>query len=410
MTTEADVDQLIASWEERLARMDENLILLESDPTYQLLSRRGDMAPLEGVTRQRVLPALLALGQLFEHREHLTEVVDKAKAIRGRVGFWDKEQKLFEIRQLLYGPSIKLEVEPTPLSRRNLLDPASNDVALVPEQLVFAMSNAYQVARDAVTAVAEAWARLEPYLEGVERDVTSLKAAAQDVGDLRASPELDWLEKELARVRRALVTDPLGVLEGAEAALTPRLEELRGRLSTQKASKARVMSGIADAAVLERECLQAHASANDARARAWREVANAEVPAAVDDGFVAGLSAWREKIAAAATARRFGPADVGLARWRETARSYLAQDQAVASMLDSLLGKRTELVGRLAARRAQLDALASRGTSVSPELVARGAAAEALLRARPTALADAARAVDAYDAEVVSLAERARRG
>ena len=410
MSNEAEVDQLIASWEERLARVDENLILLESEPTYQLLAGKAGEARLDGITRQRILPALEALGQLFEHRERLTEVVDRSKEIRGRAGFWGKEQKLFEIRQLLYGPSIKLGVAPTPLSRRNLLDPASNDVALVPEQLLFAMSNAYQVARDAVTAVAEAWARLEPFLESVERDIASLKATADELGDLRASPELDWLQAELARVRKAVVTDPLGVLEGAEAALTPRLEQLRGRRSAQNAAKVRVTTGIADAAALERECVQAHASAKDARARAWREVAHAEVPATVDDGFVAGLSAWREKIAAAALAGRFGPADVGLVRWRETARSYLAQDQAVASSLDSLVGKRTELIGRLSARRAQLDALASRGVHVDPELMARGAAAEALLRARPTALADAERAVDAYDREVVSLAERSRRG
>ncbi len=411
MSTEADVDQLIASWEERLSRVDENLILLESEPTYQVLSGRGGQkVALEGITRQRVLPALEALAQLFEQRERLTEVVDRAKEIRAGVGFWDKEQKLLEIRQLLYGPSIKVGAGPTPLSRRNLLDPASNDVAVVPEQLLFAMSSAYQVARDAVTDVSQAWSRLEPFLEGVERELSLLRTTAGEVDDSRALPELDALGTELARIRKFVATDPLGVLDGVEASLTPRLDHLRTTLAEQKAIRARVLVGLDDALVLERECATVHAFAKEVRARAWREVAHAKVPAAVDDGLVAGLSGWREKIEATALAGRFGPADVGLKRWSETARSYVAQDQAVAAALEALVGERTELMGRLSARSAQLEALAKRGVPVDRELVERGRAAEALLRARPTAMADAAHAVEAYEAEVVSLADRARRG
>jgi hypothetical protein len=129
----------------------------------------------------------------------------------------------------------------------------------------------------------------------------------------------------------------------------------------------------------------------------------------VDDTRVSGLSAWRDKLEATVLAGRFGPADVGLQRWHDTARGYVAQDQAVVSALESLVGERTELSGRLSARRAQLEALAARGTQVDPDLVARGRAADALLRARPTVLAEAARAVDAYEAQVVHLAERAKR-
>jgi hypothetical protein len=410
VTTEAEVDQLILSWEERLARVDENLIALESEPTYHVLSGRGGQkVSLEGITRQKVLPALEALGQLFEHRERLTDVVDRAKEIRASVGFWDKEQKLLEIRQLLFGPSIKMASLPTPLSKRNLLDPASSDVAVVPEQLLFAMSNAYQVARDAVAEVSQAWTRLEPFIDGVDKELASLKATAKELGDAGASPEITWLEGELARVRSFVTTDPLGVQGGAEAALTPRLEQLRRRLSDQKATKSRVTKGLLEAAAFERECARVHASAKDARERAWHEVAHPALPSAVDDTRVSGLSAWRDKLEATVLAGRFGPADVGLQRWHDTARGYVAQDQAVVSALESLVGERTELSGRLSARRAQLEALAARGTQVDPDLVARGRAADALLRARPTVLAEAARAVDAYEAQVVHLAERAKR-
>lgn len=410
MTSEAEVDQLIASWDVRLTRVDENLIALEGEPTYQILSGRGGQRiSLEGITRQKVLPALEALAQLFEQRQRLTEVVDRAKAVRASVGFWDKEQKLLEVRELLYGPSIKMSAAPTPLSRRNLLDAAPTDVGVIPEQLLFAMSNAFQVARDAVTEVSQAWARLEPFLEGVEKDVASLRTSAKELADAQASPELEWLDAELAKIRSFVATDPLGVLGGVDAALTPRLEQLRRRLAEQKAARVRVAAALDDAARLERECAAAHAAASDARARAPREFADAKLPPGADGAEVLGLSEWREKIQATALAGRAGPAEIGLRRWNEAARGYLARDGAVTAALQALLEQRTELGGRLSARQAQLEALVARGASVDPGLAAQRSAAEALLRARPTRLAEAERAVEAYASAVVLLAKRARK-
>jgi hypothetical protein len=52
----------------------------------------------------------------------------------------------------------------------------------------------------------------------------------------------------------------------------------------------------------------------------------------------------------------------------------------------------------------------SRGTPADPKLAQRGREAAALLSARPTPLADAARAVDDYEALVIKLAAFARRG
>src|SRR5258706_9555766 len=81
--TDAAIDALLAAWDERLRRADENLLALEAEPTYQMLAGPGDLhATLEGTTRTRVEPALGALTELFEHRARLTEVLDRAKAIR----------------------------------------------------------------------------------------------------------------------------------------------------------------------------------------------------------------------------------------------------------------------------------------------------------------------------------------
>jgi hypothetical protein len=412
VNTEAEVDQLLASWDERLKRVDDNLIALESDPVYELLSGvGGKRAPLEGVTRSRVGPALLAVAELFEHRARLTEVVERAKRIRAGVSFWDKEEKLAEIKALLYGPSIKMATPPKPLAQRGLLDPSRSDLDVVPDRLLEAMSEAFLAARDEVTRVSQAWSRLEPLLEGVEGEVLSLKVLARELRlEAEVGTDLEWLECELGRVRATVATDPLGVSASVDTALRPRLGQLRRYLGEQKVRASRVAAGLLAAFALEREAKEVHADAREAEARVAKEILGALLPPVSDDALFRGLGPWREKIEETARAGRFGPADVGLARWNDTARAYIAQDRAVLAKVESLFAERAELGGRLAARRVQEEALLRRGTPTDPKLAQRGREAEALLSARPTPLADAAIAVDDYEALIVKLAAFARRG
>ena len=46
------IDLLLAAWDERLRRMSENLVALESEAIYQILAGKAGKRPaLEGVTR-----------------------------------------------------------------------------------------------------------------------------------------------------------------------------------------------------------------------------------------------------------------------------------------------------------------------------------------------------------------------
>jgi hypothetical protein len=412
VNAEAEVDELLASWEERLRRVDENLIALESEPVYELLfGRGGRSAALEGVTRDRVLPALLAAGELFEHRARLTEVVDRAKQIRSNLSFWDREQRLKEIKELLYGPSIKMASAPKPLATRSLLDPSGIEVNLVPDRLLEAMGEVFLAARDAVTVVSQAWGRLEPVLEGVEGELGSLKAMAEEGGLLHeVAGDLEWLERELGRVRALVAKDPLGVSGGVEGALVNQLRDLRRRLAEHRARKHRVDTSLHASLAVEREVRETHAVAREALARVAREIEGELLPPVSDDALVRGLGPWREKLEQTAGSGRVASADVGLQRWNETAGAYIAQDRAVLARVEALFAQRAELGGRLAARRAQEEALATRGAPLDPKLAERAREAEALLRARPTPLAKAARSVDEYEGLVVKLAANARRG
>lgn len=408
---EEQVDELLAAWEERLARVDESLLALEGDPTYQMLAgSSGTRQPLDGVTRARVSPALDALGELFEHRGRLTEVLDRAKELKKSAGFFDKQQKMNEVAALLNGPSIKMGATPMPLAKRNLLDPAANDVAVMPEHLLAAMAHAYEVARDAVMQVSRAWATLEPVMMELERDLESLRKSAEDVGDTQAvGGELAAIERDLSAYRVLVAKDPLGVETSVGTSMGPRMAGVRQRIEGLVASKNRVLAGLAGAQQALHEHARAHAAALLVPDKVRGEFGVTPIPACVGDELIAGLEDWRAKIEATARAGRWHAADVGLARWQETLTSYVAADAAVMRAYDSLVAKRVELSGRLSARRAQLQALVARGAAADPTLTQRGRDAESWLSQRPMNVARATAAVDAFEAEVVALAGRARR-
>jgi hypothetical protein len=407
-----DIDQLLVAWQERLKRVDDNLLALEAEPTYEMLSGTGaQRAPLDGVTKERVYPALNALSDLFEHRERLTEVLDRAKEIRASVSaltFWNTDEKLHEVKALLHGPSIKLATTPKPLAQRHLLDPAAQDVAVVPEQLLGAMAQAFDVARTAVMEVKRAWETLEPAIEQSEREASGLRMQAAGLGvEGAVAGELEGIERELAAVRTRIARDPLGVAGSVTGALAPRLADLAARLAKLGALRDRVGGELARAKALVTRLEQTHTAAMRAKQQGPAEVDEAScLPQAADGTEIEGLSLWLAKLEGTARAGRWQAAEVGVARWFEAAQAHLAKDRAVKEGYEGLVALRAELQGRLSARRAQAQALAARGTAVDASAEEKAREAEGLLKRRPTPLEKAAALVDAYEAAVVSRARK----
>jgi hypothetical protein len=405
---EEDLDQVIAAWDERLRRVDENLIALEADPTYQMLGGSA-RATLRGKTKDRVVPALEALGELFEHRERLNTVVVRAKELRAEVSFWNKDEKLAEIAALLGGPSITLGTRQLPVAQRNLLDPATTDVAVVPEELLSEMVRAYQVARDAVAEVAAAWARVEPRLLELEREVALVTDEATGLGQIELTRgPLERVTAELARVRGLVSTDPLAVDGAVDAAIVTPLRELRASLAELAGHKATVTRGFGQADALLASLDEAVSESTKAASRAEREFSGFSVSASARSGrqeIILGLRPWREKIAAAAAAGHFRSASVGLTRWLEVARGVLEAEREVVTTARQAEATRTELEGRLSARRAQAAALIARGPggAASAELDELARKADRALQNRPTDLAEARRQVDRYESAVRAL-------
>jgi hypothetical protein len=410
------IDLLLAAWDERLRRMDENLVALESEAIYQILAGKAGKRPsLEGVTKERVGPALDAVTELFENRERLVNVVAKAKEVRESIStlaFWDKDDKLAEIHRLLRGTSVELGQKVVALSQRNLLDQSYHDVMVEPEQLLAQMALRFQEARTALLAVSQAWEALDPAMAEVEADMTALRTLADELAPApragaAAAPELKELtdaEAELARVRARVAKDPLGAQGGITREIVPRLDALRARLEAERAARGRAEVALVEARDLRRRLADEHARAVRALGEAQRELgADLRVPSPVDAGLLTGLDEWLTKLEGTVAARRWSPAEIGLARWRATAEQYVASDAASAAASESVVGRRGELAGRLSARRAQAAALAARGLALDPAAEARGRDAEAILRRHPLPLAEATRAVESFEAAVIAL-------
>jgi hypothetical protein len=422
-TTAAQIDELLLAWDERLRRMDENLVALESEAIYQILAGKAGRRPtLEGVTREQVGPALDAVTELFENRERLAAVIEKARSVRATISaltFWESDDKVAEILRLLRGPSIELGPRVIALSERSLLDESHRDVFVDPERLLTEMVGRFEGARRTLLAVSRAWRSLEGEMEQVEKEAAALRALGAELHPPGKGPfvgekppelaELDEAEATLGRLRARVARDPLGAEGGVRGEIAPRLTALAARLQAAVAGRRRVLAALDEARVLERALADQHARALAAVERAHRDLsgdAARRLPAPLDEGQILGFADWLRKLGATVDGQRWAPAEVGLLRFREAVRREHAAEAAATAAAEALLGRPGELAGRLSARRAQAEALAARGLSLEAGAEASAREAEALLRQRPVPLDDLTRAVEAHEAAVIALSAR----
>ncbi len=208
------VDQRLLAWAERLHRIDANLLALEAEPAYQLLAG-PERAALEGLTAERVAPAMGALTELLAHRARLSAVLERAKEVRGSMSslpFWEKNERLAQIDGLL---------------DRGAGPPAERE-RLIPEELLAAMVRAFELAHDAIMAVAHAWVALDLNLERRERDVAELWRSAPDLARAPATrAEFESLEGDLIAFRARVARDPLGIRTAIDETLGPKIATLR---------------------------------------------------------------------------------------------------------------------------------------------------------------------------------------
>ena len=342
-----EIDQTLQSWKARLRRVDENLVALDQDPTAQLLEGRDGHRPmLKGLTQQRVGPALLARGELFEQRVLLSDVLDRAEELRATVSrLWPSETVLAEIELLLRGKSIRLPSVQTPLAQRSLLTEAEREVRTSPEELLETMLRVFAAARDAVAEVSQAWTKLSPALEREQLELERLQALAGDLGQ-GAIAEGKAVHTQLESVKQLLASDPLGAaaaLEGVAQVTT----HLRGQLEQLAAIRDRAKAALPQAQALWRDLLTEHAAAAEVVARLPHEIEGAAPVQLVADEALETLSPWLHTLAARVSEGKWQTAEVGLRRFSEQVRGYLSHDRNARVAAAMPLQQREELLGRL---------------------------------------------------------------
>jgi hypothetical protein len=392
------LDQLLADWKKKVDLVGQNLIDLHGLPSYQRLAGVAGFpqAPLTGMTAARVTPALEAMNELFQHFDRLVMVVEKARELRKQVPrFLGSEAKVQEIESLLTGNSIQLPGVLIPLAQRDLLTAAETAQAIAPAQLLAAMIQAFQVARDAVLAVDEAWLRLEPKLDHAEAETLALQSLATSLR-IDSCTELYTVRQKIASLRHNLDSDPLGVSADFEAEIQPLIAGVRTTLDRLVQQQKQIQAGFAVAHTLLQRLVELNHQAAAALSESQEKVVDhstLKMPLAPSQ--IEAVSQWLTRLESKfAEASLLNPIGVGLENWTAKVKEYIATEEQAYAANQAPLELRRELRGRLDALKAKALARGLVEDSLLSELAAK---AKQLLYTRPTPLDQASAWVSEYE-------------
>ncbi len=395
-----EVDQALAEWESRMRRIDQNLVTLQLDPVHTRLQQSRD-GGLDDITRERVLPALDAMQELFARRALLYNMLKQATRLRSGINRWRPAETLRQIEGLLRGPSIMVPAVERAPGQRGLLD--ISETSVTPDQLLNAMVASFEEARDAVATVGQAWNKLESECRQAGVEVDRLQAVATDLGQ-DATAALTEVRTQLAAVEARIARDPLGATQSLTGEVFKGLRQLDQRLTELQRQRQQVDADLDQARALLAGVRAAYERVTAARDRCSREVVrDSPAPLPLDPGRIDGLAEWLTTLESTAGARRWHAAAVGLARWLTAAQEARGEAEAAERASLAPLDQRDELLGRLLARRQQARTRAARGQALDPALEQVAAHAERLLRQMPAPLAEAATLVADYETGLQSV-------
>jgi len=341
------IDDALAAWNNRLAAIAQNLLELQGESTYQLLTGSGGMAKLQltGDTAAKVEPALGAMLTMFQQYDLLKSTIDRAAKLRKELpAIFGTDQKLREIAHLLFQRSIQLP------------------------------------------AVDDAWRRLAVDLDRTEAQLQRLSTqAATLAGATRRAGQI------LTEVRARVQNDPFGALHELDARVRPLLAQA----DKLAAAGERMRQELNQAHAQLDELVGAHRETLAAAEQARSKIEGcAGLPAPLADAEIAGLREWLDRLNRTFAEGRLEAAAVGLRNWRKAAQECAAREKNVCTANRAPVEERDELRGRLQAMKAKARAYGVAEQDTMSELARQ---AEELLYTRPTNLKHAAAAVIAYE-------------
>ena len=397
MTLE-EIDKLLADWKKKIDLVGQNLIDLHGLPTYQRLTGVSDYSAVQltGVTQARLRPALEAMNDLFGYFDLLVKTVNQATQLRASIipRFLRSPQKLQEIEQLLTKPSIQLTVIQTPLAERGLLSAAETSSAIAPQDLLVLMTKAFNVAKEVVLAVDEAWSRLQPLLVEAQAEIQHLQKLADSLG-VDSLKELSDVSQKITSLRDSIESDPLGVSADFTTEIQPQIA--RVRISLQQIAKQQQLLRLsfARAHQLQSQLVELHRLCDAAFAESTLKVVDhsmLQTPLANEQ--IEALSSWLSRLETKFAEGLVNPVQVGLENWIAKVKEYITAVEKAYAANKAPLETRAELRGRLEALKAK--ALA-RGLAEDTTLTELAILAQQLLYSQPTPLDKAAQLVSQYE-------------
>lgn len=358
MASLEEIDRQLAELRAAETAVTANLLALEENPAYNLLSAAKDS--MTGVTAKRARPALQAMLDLWQHFALLSDLVDRADDLRGTSRRLP-DDRIEELEQLLNGHSVPLPRRQIPLSQRSLLSASHVEEAITPGDLLTAMIDAFEKARDVVVAAETAWNELLPRLDAANAQVESLaeRAVELDIPEPRA---LSLARAALAPLATRVANDPLGADDDLDAAIGGHLQTARAEIEQRTAERDRVCDAL-PAARHHLERIEALlASGATALAVTRSKVKNPEgllepLPREHLDDPERGLIAWLARLEDLAERREWRLAARGLAQWQATASELEEVASRVVDNNEAPLRRRDELRGLLGASKAKAAAL-----------------------------------------------------
>ena len=324
----------------------------------------------------------------------LRETIDHARELRKQVPrFLGAEPKLEEIDRLLTGASIQLAIVQIPLSQRGLLSAAETATAITPSDLLRVMTDAFEVARDAVFAVDAAWTGLESQLVEAETEVEFLIQQTAELGI--ESQELTIAHQTILQLRDSIDLDPLGVAEETARSIQPLLIQIRTRLDQQVQQQRQIHQSLTIARQQLKDLTELNQQAIAAHAEVQEKVSDAvKLPLPLNVTTIAALDQWLHRLEANLAAGMVQPIAVGLANWTVKVQAAIATEQQTLTANRLPLETRRELRGRLDALKAKA---LGRGLAEDSTLSALATQAKQLLYTRPTSLVQATELVKQYE-------------
>ncbi|WP_211301353.1 hypothetical protein [Murinocardiopsis flavida] len=379
-------------------RISINLVDLDNNQGHQFL--KG--AALSGRTEQRWAAAAVHTTELWQVFDAYRRVVEQATAMRAQISR-PSHDDLAELTRLLTGESVELPREQSRFSQRTLLDPTDATERLTLDKAVARMTTAYDSAVEMISAADSAWTVLLPRLQAVEEAWARAETRYGEVGVEHTGR--DRLAGEIAALRDSVRSDPLsfltesgpqrGVPDPARLAefdrRTAEAEELAAELTEAAALKAdfeprfALLTGSVDAAEA------AARSAVDTRAQV---VAKISAPAADPIGdHSAGLRARLDALGGLRAEGRWGDLAAAMADLQAAADTAAAAAHAAEQSVLGLLGRRSELRGRLDAYKIKAVRL---GCAEDPEVIRLHSEARDLLWSAPCDLRAATKVLAQY--------------